>query len=81
MFVITVDIGQSLRPVRRRRRSSGLLGVSLPAKITVDEEGATECSDEDNGDCNSGYSSCTNTVGAIAGSLNDASTARGWLGC
>lgn len=78
MFVITVDIGQSLGLVNRS--SSRLLGLSLPAKITVDEEGATERGDEDNGDGNSGYSSCTDTVGAIAGSLNDASTARGWIG-
>ena len=77
MFVITVDIGQSLGLVNRS--SSRFLGLSLPAKITADEEGATERGDEDNGDGNSGYSSCTDTVGAIAGSLNDASTARGWI--
>lgn len=79
MFVITVDIGQSLGLVRRSS-TSRFLGLSLPAKITVDEEGATERGDEDNGNGNSGYSSCTDTVGAIAGSLNDASTARGWIG-
>ena len=78
MLVITIAIGQSLGLVRRS--SGSLSGLSLPAKITVDEEGAAESSDEDNGDGNSRYSSCTNTVGAVAGSLNKTSTARGWFG-
>ena len=48
--------------------------------MTEDEERAAEGSDEDNSDGNSSYSSCTNTVGAIAGCLDNGSTARGWIG-
>lgn len=78
MLVITVDIGQSLGLVHRS--SSRFLSLSLPAKMTEEEEGAAESSDEDNSNGNSSYSSCTDTVRAIAGSLNNGSTARGWIG-
>ena len=49
--------------------------MSLSAKMTQDEERAAESSNEDNRDGNSGYSSCANTVRAVAGGLDDGSTA------
>ena len=77
VLVITIDVGQSLGLVHRSGR---FLSLSLPAEVTGDEVGTAEGSDEDNSDGNSSYSSCTDTVGAIAGGLDNGSTARNWIG-
>ena len=78
VLVITIDVGQSLGLVHR---SIGMFwSLSLPVKVTEDEVGSAESSDEDNSDGNASYSSCTDTVGAIAGGLDNGSTARGWIG-
>lgn len=78
MLVIALDIGHSLWLVGRSHGKFSRL--ALPAKTSEDEEGAAESSDEDKCDGNSGYSSRTNTVGAIVGDLDDSSTARGRIG-
>ena len=69
MLVITVVVGQSLRIIKRNH--SSLSRLSLP---TNKKERAAEGRDEDNRDDNPGYSSNTNTVMAIAGSLEYSST-------
>ena len=79
MFVITITIRHSLGLGNRSSSSSSFLG-SLAAKMTEDEEGATETSDKDDGDGNTSYSSCAYTMGAITSGLNDGTTARDWVG-
>lgn len=73
VLVVTLDIGHS--PGLFNRSHSKFLGLALSTKTPEDEEGTAESSDEDNRDGNSGYSSCTNTVGAIVGGLDDGSVA------
>lgn len=73
MLVITLNIGHNLGLVNRS--NSKFSRLALPAKTPEDEEGAAENSDESNRDGNSGYSTCTNTVGAIVGGLDDGSIA------
>ena len=76
--MITVDIAHILRLVNGDH--SGFLRSSFPEHTPKEEERATESSDEDNCNGNSGYSSCTNSVGATAGGFDDSNTTRGWLG-
>ena len=76
--MITVDIGQVLRLVNGDH--SGFLRSSFPEHTPKEEERATESSDENNGNGNSGYSSCTNTVGATTGGFDNSDTTRGWIG-
>ena len=80
MLVITITIRHSLSFGNRSRSSSNFLESSFAAKMTEDEEGATETSDKNDRDGNTGYGSCTYTVGAITSSLNDGTTARDWVG-
>ena len=80
MLVITITIRHSLGLGNRNRRSSSFLGSSLAAKMTEDEEGATETSDKNDRDGNTGYSSCTYTMGPITSGLNDGTAARDWVG-
>ena len=80
MLVITITIRHSLGLGNRSGSSSIFLVGSLSAKIAEDEEGATETSDKDDGDGNTGYSSCTYAMGAITSGLNDGTTARNWVG-
>ncbi len=76
--MIALDIGHSLGLINRSSRK--FLRLALPAETSEDEEGTAESSDKDNRDGDSGYGSCTNTVGAIAGGLDDCRNARGWTG-
>ena len=74
MLVITITIRHSLG-LGNRRSSSKVLGLSLAAKMAEDEEGATETSDKNDRDGNTGYGSCTYTMGAITSGLDDGTTA------
>ena len=74
MLVIAITIRHSLGLGNRNRSSSSFLGSSLATK-TEDEEGATETSDKNDRNGNTGYSSCTYTMGPIASGLNDGTTA------
>ena len=80
MLVITITIRHSLRFGNRSRRSSSFLGSSFAAKMTEDEEGATETSDKNDRDGNTSYGSCTYTMRAITSGLNDGTTARDRFG-
>ena len=74
MLVITITIRHSLGHAKRRS-STKVLGLSLAAKMAEDEEGATETSDKNDRDGNTGYGSCTYTMGAITSGLDDGTTA------
>ena len=76
--MITFAIRDAFGLVCRSLRS--LSDLTSLAKVADNEERAAQSRNEDNRNSDSGYSCCTNTVGAVAGGLNDGSIARGWIG-
>ena len=78
MLVITITIRHSLRFGNRSRSSNSLFKLSFAA-TTEDEEGATETSDKNDRDGNTGYGSSTYTMGAITSGLNNGTAARDWF--